>query len=334
MSDLPEKGHFSQIHDEEIPKNDHWSIYPKQGSGRLVFSFPGRPGGIASSGENSLIVSDFSSGDIWQIDLERVGAIFRLVPAGIDGKGQFHQDIATPAGLAFAFDGSIYLADSARHRISAVSPDGSFRVVAGGANGYRDGPAGEAMFSFPLDVALASDGSCYVADSGNDRIRLISPDGYVTTLAGSIYDYGDGCGPDARLRRPGALEFNSLGTCYVADTGNNVIRGITPDGQVTTFAGDSLGGDQDGKGPEAGMRWPTGIAVGSDDSVWVADHGNGAVRRITADGASATVLRLHGRRWPTAVAAVSDSKVAIAYVAFDQITRPQAHLMILDFESD
>ncbi len=330
MTDLPEKRYFDKNCDSAVPNTDQWSINPGPGTGRQVFSFVGRPGGLALRGDNELFVSDLMSGDIWRIDQYGTGERLGSIPAGPGEKRQNYRDISTPAGLAFAPDGSLFLADPARNRICALLPNGSFRVVAGGANGYRDGQADEAMFSFPLDVALASDGTCYVADSGNDRIRLISADGYVTTLAGSIYDYGDGHGFNARFRRPGALEINSLGICYVADTGNNVIRSVTRDGLVATFAGDWLGGDHDGKGTDIGMRWPTGVAVGSDDSVWVADHGNGALRHISTDGASAANLRLHGRRWPTAVAMISDSKVALACVAFDQIMRPEAYVIILE----
>jgi streptogramin lyase len=117
------------------------------------------------------------------------------------------------------------------------------------------------------------------------------------------------------------------GTCYVADTGNNAIRRITPNGEVTTLAGAPPGGDRDGLGADVGLRWPTGLALGADGDLWVADHGNGALRRIDHSGASTTPLRLSGRRFPVAVASAPDGKVVAAAVVLDDVHRPQVCLI-------
>lgn len=122
------------------------------------------------------------------------------------------------------------------------------------------------------------------------------------------------------------------GTCYVADTGNNAIRRITPDGEVTTLAGAPPGGDRDGAGADVGLRWPTGLALGPDGDLWVADHGNGALRRIDPSGASTTHLRLSGRRFPVAVASGSRGKVVVGAVVLDDLCRPQACLFTVGAE--
>lgn len=281
-----------------------------------LFSFPGRVGGIAIDGDGTAWVSDTASATIWRIGAD--GSPRRFVDSHTHGipLKEGRVVLFAPAGLALSPDGSLYVADSTGHRVCAVDPDGAIRTVAGGANGYRDGIGEDAMFRYPQDVAFAPDGTCYVADTGNDRIRAISPDGTVTTVAGSIYDYGDGRGPHGRFRRPSALDFGRDGNCYVADTGNNAIRRISSEGMVSTFAGSPPGGDFNGIGRSVGLRWPTGIAVALDSSVWVADHGNGALRHITDVGMSTTELLLSGLRWPVVVALSENGTPVVAGTGF------------------
>jgi sugar lactone lactonase YvrE len=302
---------------------------PAPDDAEALFSFTGHPGGLAIDGDGAILVSDTLSSTIWRVTDNGAAAPLIIIPAELEHGWERQTRMFAPAGLAFAPDGSLFVADSSQHRVCAVSPDGSLRVVAGGTNGYRDGPRTEAMFRFPLDVALAADGTCYVADTGNDRIRAISPEGMVTTVAGSIYDYGDGHGTHARFRRPAALAVDAEATLYVADTGNNAIRRVDLGGVVTTLAGEPPGGERDGSGRNVGLRWPTGIATGADGSLWVADHGNGALRHITAGGESTTEHRLSGLRWPTAVALRNDGKVVMAGDALYDAHVPQACLMIL-----
>ena len=292
-----------------------------------LFSFHGRAGGIAVSGDDAVWVSETRSATIWYVTGD--GTASPLAVAVREDPKEAATRLFAPAGLAVSADGSLFIADSTHDRVCVLSPDGSLRVLAGGANGYRDGPGGEALFRGPLDVAVTDDGICYVADTGNDRIRRISPDGVVTTLAGSIYDYGDGRGIAARFRRPAALDVTADGTCYVADTGNNAIRVIAPDGLVTTLAGWPTGGDSDGVGSSIGLRWPTGIAVGTNGAVWIADHGNGALRCITAGGASETMIRLDGHRWPVAVALRSDGAPVVACAALFDVRSPEACIIAL-----
>jgi len=149
----------------------------------------------------------------------------------------------------------------------------------------------------------------------------------VATLAGSIYDYGDGQGQDGRFRQPLALDVDADGTCYVADTGNNAVRRVTAGGEVTTVAGSPPGGDADGVGAEVGLRWPGGIVVGHDGRLWVADYGNGAIRLIERTGPSTTTLRLDGRRWPVALALAPDGAVVVAAEVVDAERRSHTCLI-------
>ncbi len=291
-----------------------------------LFRFTGQIGGICVTSRRHVLVSDVLSGTIWRVDEHGSGTPLDVEGPHSSPRSSAHRPI-TPAGLDIAPDGTLFVADPSRHRICSISPDGRLCVVAGGANGLRDGPGHEAKFRFPTDVALGADGSCYVADSVNDRIRAISPDGLVTTLAGSNYDYGDGRGPCARFRRPLGLDVDGEGTVYVADTGNNAIRRITPDGAVETVAGQPPGGDADGRGPSVGSRWPSGIVVDAEGSLWVADRGNDAVRHITTG--ETTALRLSGLRWPAAVAMGDDGTLIVGGHALTDGHMSESCVMLL-----
>lgn len=179
-----------------------------------LFGFPGRPGGLTVDADETVYLSVSDPATIWQISLDGTAKPRSRQAAG-------HEQLYSAAGVALASDGSLVLADATAHRVCSIGPDGSTRVLAGGVSGYRDGPAAQAAFRFPRAVAVGGDGRIFVADAGNDRIRQISPDGQVSTVAGSIYDYGDGTGSHARFRRPSGLAIDRDGVLYVADTGNN-----------------------------------------------------------------------------------------------------------------
>jgi DNA-binding beta-propeller fold protein YncE len=165
------------------------------------------------------------------------------------------------------------------------------RVLAGdGLEGSYDGPADRARFSDPFGIAVAPDGTVYVADAGvSQRIRVIAPDGTVSTLAGSTVGFTDGPGAAARFSTPSGLAVDADGVLYVADTGNHAIRRVTPDGVVSTVAGDGTPGYRDGQGTAARFDGPIGIAVHPDGRLVVADTYNDRIRVITPDGLVSTL---------------------------------------------
>src|SRR6202008_743655 len=131
-------------------------------------------------------------------------------------------------------------------------------VAGDGSPVFRDGK--QSGFSDPFGVAVAKDGTIYVADAGeSNRIRKISPDGNVTTLAGGKEGFADGVGPAASFNTPSALALGPGGNLFVADTGNNRIRKITPEGQVSTVAGDGTAGYVDGPVAKAQFNGPIGL---------------------------------------------------------------------------
>lgn len=284
--------------------------------------FPGRPGGVTADAGGTVYLSVSAPATIWQMSLDGRGVALRR-RAG--GSGPWF----SPAGIASTPDGGLVFADATAHRICSLDSEGSTVVLAGGVSGFRDGPAAQAAFRFPRAVAVGVDGTIFVADTGNDRIRRISPDGRVSTVAGSIYDYGDGAGPHARFRRPSGLAIDRGGMLYVADTGNNALRRLMPDGQVDTVAGGPPGGHGDGAGRSAGLRWPAAVAVGDDGDLWVADYGNSALRSITPAGATRTVFDFAGLGRPTAVAALPGRRAVVAGSALDDHRHPTGFLVVI-----
>lgn len=157
-------------------------------------------------------------------------------------------DVWRPSGVDVDADGNVYVADTNFDRIVRISLDGQQTTVAGvkdeQAYGGDGGPATEALLATPEDVAVGGDGSVYIADTGNHRIRKVDPSGIITTIAGtgSPGFLGDG-GPatDALLARPGSIAVDADDNVYVVDYDNSRIRRIDSSGTITTFAGNDDG---------------------------------------------------------------------------------------------
>ena len=146
------------------------------------------------------------------------------------------------------------------------------------------------VLSDPFGVAVAADGTIYVADAGeSNRIRKLSPDGKVSTLAGGSEGFADGAGAAASFNTPSALALGPDGNLYVADTGNNRIRKITPDGKVSTVAGNGTAGYVDGPAAQAQFNGPIGLAVSVRGDIYVADTYNDVIRMITTEGEVTTI---------------------------------------------
>lgn len=175
-----------------------------------------------------------------------------------DGAGA-QARFADPYALAVDAHGVAYIADAGdNNRIRRVYPDGRVDTLAGTGEGWRDGPGVQAQFHTPSGIALDAAGNVYVADTGNHRIRRIGPDGVVSTLAGDgVAGFADGPAAQARFDAPMGVAVDATGRVYVADTYNDRIRVIEPDGTVRTAAGGEHPGNVDGFGANRGWirRW-------------------------------------------------------------------------------
>lgn len=163
---------------------------------------------------------------------------------------------------------------------------------AGGAEGYADGQGLTAQFDKPIGIVLDSNGTIYVSDSKNNRIRKIVSDQSrtVSTFAGSGADGDtDGSALSAEFSSPTGLAIGPDGELYVADRTNHKIRKIAPDGTVTTVAGTGTAGFTDGTRAAAQFDLPNDVAVTSDGTIFVADYYNHSIRKITSDGEVSTL---------------------------------------------
>ena len=201
---------------------------------------------------------------------------------------------ADPYGVALDPHGTLYVSDGGDNdRIRALRPDGTVATLAGGVEGFQDGQGAAARFDTPSGLALDATGNLYVADTGNHAIRKVTPDGVVTTLAGTgAPGYRDGPGAQAQFDGPMGLAVDGAGRVIVADAYNDRIRVIAPDGQVTTLAGGASPGDADGPGTQARFDTPCAVLVDAQGRVVVADTRNDALRAIDAAGNVTTLVRV------------------------------------------
>jgi RHS repeat-associated protein len=252
-------------------------------SGHDVFKRPYGPAVLLPSG--SLYVADSAHHQIRLVTANGVVALAAGTgkPGLVDGpavQAQFKE----PRGAVFdATRRLLYIADSGNHVIRILAGDGTVSTFAGsGRPESNDGNGKQAGFKDPSGLALDASGNLYVADSGNSRIRKVTPAGVVTTVAGGLHaGLADGPAAQSLLSQPEGVAIGPAGTLYIADTKNNLIRKLE-NGMVTTLAGTGHGGLVDGSLANAELKEPSGIAVDAAGNVYVADAKNHAIRRVTA----------------------------------------------------
>ncbi len=237
----------------------------------------------------------------------------------------------TPSGIAIDAAGNIIVADTLNHRIRSISPEGIVSTVAGDLSpGFVNGASATARFASPTGVAIDTSGNIIIADRGNFSIRSISTDGTVTTIAGGQSGFVNGASATARFASPTGVAIDASGNIVVADSGNDAIRGIAPDGMVrnvsifstprgvaidatstiivadpythrirsvspgnilTTIAGgNGASGSADGDRTTARFNFPSGVAVDAGGNIIVADTNNHRIRSISPDGMVRTIV--------------------------------------------
>jgi len=252
---------------------------PDYGEARSYHFFPlGEPFGVSEK-DGVIFVSDGGTGRIYEIKGQDTGCDNGLV---CGGKARLVTDkLKTPSHIVVDQDGSLIVADSGDHTIRRVTREGLVTLVAGvpGQPGFRDGAAKEALFRAPIGIEAAA-GKIFVADSYNDRVRVIE-NGQVRTLAGSARGFSDAKrGDRALFDTPCGIKLNSDGGLLIADLGNRRLRLIGRDGSVATIAGNGFRGRVDGALSVASFEAPTDVEVASNGEIFVAD--GDAVRVIGA----------------------------------------------------
>ena len=210
-----------------------------------------------------------------------------------EGKGTAAR-FADSYGLVRDAAGNFYVSDAGDNNlIRKIAPDGTVSTLAGRTEGFADGAGHSAAFNTPSGLAIDAAGNLYVADTGNNAIRKIDPAGHVTTIAGDGQaGLRDGAAAQARFNGPLGLDVDQAGNVYVADTYNDAIRRISPDGQVTTIAGGHGTGFADGTGPDAQFDTPCNVMLDGQGVLIVADTHNDAIRKIALSGKAAVVSTL------------------------------------------
>jgi streptogramin lyase len=231
--------------------------------------------GLAPSGD--LYVTEFIGNKIRKIS--PTADVTDFAGSGVAGSDDANGTSATFSGpISMVVDGAgnTYVVELNAALIRKISPAGDVITLVGSGTG---------SFLRPYGIAVDADGNLFVADSGNHRIRKLTPAGVVSTFAGSdagVVGSVNGPGVGATFDTPGGLAFDALGNLYVADTNNDLVRKITPDGVVSTVAGQAhVQGAQNGIGEAATFNQPYGLAIGADGSIYVADSVNHRIRKIT-----------------------------------------------------
>jgi len=260
-----------------------------------------------------------------------------------DGGLMAQASLNAPFGIAFAANGSLYISDHGNHRIRRVGPDGIMTTVAGnGTAGFSGdgGAATQAKLYYPSGIAVTADGSLYIADLYNHRIRRVGPDGIITTVAGNGtagFSGDGGSAPQAALNFPHGIAVTADGSLYIDDTSNSRIRRVGPDGVITTVAGNGTAGFSGDGGPalQASFNYPTAIAMGADGSVYIADRFNNRIRRIGPDGIITTIAG-NGTAgfsgdggpafqaalyYPTGIAAAADGNLYVSEMLSNRVRR-------------
>jgi sugar lactone lactonase YvrE len=214
-----------------------------------------------------------------------------------DGGPALEATLNTPADLAVDAAGNVYVADTFNHRVRMITPEGAITTIAGTGQAGGDGDGGqatEARLRSPLSVAVDADGVLYIADTYNHRIRKVSTDGVITTIAGtgdSGFGGDDEPALDALLSYPTSIAVAADGTLYITDTRNHRVRKLTADGNIATVAGTGASGYSGDGGPAtlARLNSPRGVAVAPDGKLYIVDRENRRIRMVDSDGNITTV---------------------------------------------
>jgi sugar lactone lactonase YvrE len=263
------------------------------------------PTSLATDAAGNIYVADSNNDTIRKITPDGVVTTLAGSPGhagSTNGQGSAAL-FSQPYAVAVDGSGNVYVAELLNNDIRKITPDGTVSTFAGAAGqaGSVDGTGTAARFFDPDGIATDSAGNVYVSDfgqpndagmGGNATIRKITPDGVVTTLAGTpgVLGSADGTGAAAQFRVPAGLATDRAGNVYVAEFLDNTIRKITPSGVVTTLAGSpGAQGSVDGIGAAAVFNRPWALTVDPAGDVYETDSGNDTIRRITPDGVVTTI---------------------------------------------
>lgn len=270
------------------------------GNGEAAFTGDGKPAldtslympSVGRRGPDGLLyVMDLNNMRLRRVETD--GTVTTIAGNGLhmgatEGMLAIESGLESPVDFDFLPDGRPVFVSAHDPRVFTIGIDGTLQLVAGTGfiaamgNEGDGGPATRAQFIELSSIAVAPDGTIYLADRGANRIRKIS-DGTITTFYGT--------GASGYLREPEGLALDANGTVFVADSGNHVVRNIAPDGTASIVAGTlktGFSGDG-GLAIEAQLASPMGVTVAPDGRLFIADRFNRRVRQVAVDGTITTI---------------------------------------------
>ncbi|MCB2408790.1 NHL repeat-containing protein [Hymenobacter lucidus] len=242
-----------------------------------------QPHDVALDAQGTLYVADM--GNYLVRKISPAGIVSTL--AGSTLRGYLDGPAATAqfdmiTAVAPDAQGNVYVADGGNYCIRKISPAGVVTTLAGtNQAGYADGTGSAARFQYISGLTIDAQGTLYVADLQNHRIRKVTPAGVVTTVAGSgTPGYADGVGTTAKFAAPTDVAVDAQGALFVTDRDNNCIRRISPAGEVTTIAGTRENGFANGPGSTAQFILPTGLGIDGQGNLYVAQPVGSYLRKV------------------------------------------------------
>jgi len=251
------------------------------------------PYSVAVDSAGNVYLTDTGNGVIREVSAGTITTIAGIGTLGFSGDGGAAGKAALGLSVGLAVDnsGNLYVADTQNARLRRISSGGVITTVAGDglySYGGDGGSAASAQLSAPHGMAVDSLGNVYIADTTNNRVRMVSPSGIITTVAGSgAQGYSGDGGPaaSAALNRPEGVALDFFGNLYIADTNNNAIRKVSTSGTITTIAGGHGYNNTGDGGPatSAALAGPTAVLYqNSGGNLYIADSGSARIRVVSA----------------------------------------------------
>jgi uncharacterized protein (TIGR03437 family) len=275
-------------------------------------AFLNSPSGVAVDAAGNIYIADTGNNEVRKVNAATgiISAFAGSTTGGFagDGAAATSAQLHSPSAVTLDSAGNVYIADTANNRIRKVNTSGIITTVAG-SSAVSTGLIGDgglatsAILNSPRGVMVDSSGNLYIADSGNNRVRKVGTNGIINTIAGNgttgtVGMVGDG-GPaiNASLSVPVGMALDSSGNLYIADSGDNLIRKVTTNGNISSIAGNGESGYSPGDenlAIYAELNEPEGLAVDGSGNVYFSDTGNEVIREVTAAGVISTIAGNQG----------------------------------------
>ncbi len=275
-------------------------------------AFLNSPSGVAVDAAGNIYIADTGNNEVRKVNAATgiISAFAGSTTGGFagDGAAATSAQLHSPSAVTLDSAGNVYIADTANNRIRKVNTSGIITTVAG-SSAVSTGLIGDgglatsAILNSPRGVMVDSSGNLYIADSGNNRVRKVGTNGIINTIAGNgttgtVGMVGDG-GPaiNASLSVPVGMALDSSGNLYIADSGENLIRKVTTNGNISSIAGNGENGYSPGDenlAIYAELNQPEGLAVDGSGNVYFSDTGNEVIREVTAAGVISTIAGNQG----------------------------------------